>query len=56
MFPPIHYHTHFKIENEDYEGNVDEELYRTAIILPSYPELLDNQIEFICETIKNYFK
>lgn len=56
MFPPIHYHKHLNIEVDEYPGNVDEDLYNSVIILPSYPELLDNQIEFICETIKAFFK
>lgn len=54
MFPPIHYHNHLKhipanTTNAEY-------LYRHCLILPSYPELNKQKINYICEAIKSNLK
>jgi perosamine synthetase len=52
MFPPINYHKHYnwfagKIKNAKI-------IYDSTIILPSYPELQDNQIKYISKIIKKF--
>lgn len=53
MFPPINYHTHF---SHFPNFPVSKQLFETAFILPSYPELKLTEIKYICKTIKDYLK
>ncbi len=52
MFPPVTYHRHYshiKITTSNAEA-----LYDTCFMLPSYPDLTNNQIKFICNKIKSF--
>jgi len=53
MFPPINYHGHLKTFDN---FPISQLLYETALILPSYPELSESSISYICNTIKQFFK
>ena len=50
MFPPVNYHRHY----HDIKTNITnaKTLYNSCIMLPSYPDLTNNQISFICDKIK----
>lgn len=54
MFPPITYHDHFKDIKS--EISIAKNLYEQVLIFPSYPDLRDNEINRITNTIKNYLK
>lgn len=54
MFPPINYHNHYKNIKQNFENS--EELYNSVLVFPSYPNLLDKEIEYICNVIKKYMK
>ena len=52
MFPPVthhHHYSHIKITTSNAES-----LYDTCFMLPSYPDLTNNQIKFICNKIKSF--
>ena len=51
MFPDINKHQHLKI-NKEFKNSIL--LYNEVIILPSYPTLTNNQINFICEKINKF--
>lgn len=53
MFPPINYHSHLSDL-----GNfpISKKLYESIIILPSYPDLMNSEVTYICNTIKNFLK
>jgi len=53
MFPPINYHTHF---SHFKQFEVSKKLYETAFILPSYPELTQEEIKYVCKIIKDFLK
>ena len=54
MFPPVNYHGHYShIKTETKNA---KHLYESCLMLPSYPDLTDNQINFICDKIKNTCK
>jgi len=50
MFPPINYHSHFKMFDAK-NFKVSKQLYDSCLILPSYPTLKNEEIEFICITL-----
>tara|TARA_Y100000592_G_scaffold88365_1_gene144080 strand:+ start:3833 stop:4927 length:1095 start_codon:yes stop_codon:yes gene_type:complete len=54
MFPPVNYHRHY----HDIKTNITnaKTLYNSCIMLPSYPDLTNNQISFICDKIKQFAK
>jgi perosamine synthetase len=52
MFPPVNYHKHYHhIKTNITNAKI---LYNSCIMLPSYPDLTNNQISFICDKIKNF--
>jgi perosamine synthetase len=53
MFPPMNYHRHY---HEFVNFPISKQLYETCIILPSYPELTNTEINYICKTILNFLK
>lgn len=53
MFPPINYHHHLT-EYGNYP--VSKKLYETAILLPSFPDLVLKEIIYICDLIKKIIK
>jgi perosamine synthetase len=52
MFPPINLHKHYSYINTDLPNC--KKVYESSLILPSYPELENNEIEYICNTIKKF--
>lgn len=54
MFPPINLHKHLDSYIGDYSNS--EILYESVIILPSFPEISGSEINYICNTIKEFFK
>lgn len=50
MFPPITYHKHY--QNLKCDISNSKILHENCIILPSYPELNHQEINYICNTIK----
>ena len=51
MFPPVNYHGHYSHIKTDTKNA--KHLYESCLMLPSYPDLTDNQISFISDKIKN---
>jgi perosamine synthetase len=56
MFPPISYHKHLSIFANVGEEKNSEYLYRNSIILPSHPNLLKGDINYICNLLKKLIK
>jgi perosamine synthetase len=54
MFPPINYHHHYL--DFGYHFPVSKKLYETVLIFPSYPDLSETEVKYICKTIKNFLK
>ena len=54
MFPPVTHHKHYS--NIKIPIANAQLLYDTCIMLPSYPDLTNNQISFICNKISNFLK
>lgn len=54
MFPPINQHSHYSHFNESFR--ISRKLYEEVLILPSYPELTETEVKYICKTIKNFIK
>ncbi len=52
MFPPINYHKHLSKYGDNFP--ISKKIYETAIILPSYPDLLSINISYICDGIKKF--
>jgi dTDP-4-amino-4,6-dideoxygalactose transaminase len=58
IFYPINYHKHL-IDNDNVIINdctVAEELSKTTIMLPSYPELTNNQVDHIISVVNKYLE
>lgn len=53
MFPPINFHKHLSHITEKFK--ISNQLYEQVIILPSYPDLNNSDVLYICEKIKTYF-
>jgi perosamine synthetase len=53
MFPPINQHKHLSQYPNDC---VADELWKSVLMLPSYPELTKSEVVYICKHIKDYFK
>ena len=52
MFPPINAHKHLK----DYPNDgIAMDLWKTVLMLPSYPGLTKDEVLLICDKIKNFF-
>jgi len=53
MFPPINYHFQFKNS-----GNfpIAQKIYESSLILPSFPDLTQSEVKYICKTIKQFLK
>jgi perosamine synthetase len=54
MFPPINDHSHYSHFDEMFR--ISRQLYETVLILPSYPELTETEVKYICKTIKYFLK
>lgn len=52
MFPPINQHLHLNNFNNDEVASV---LWKSVVMLPSFPELTNHQITYICNQIKSFF-
>lgn len=52
MFYPIHVHKHLQYIKSN--NKVATTLNNECIILPSYPELTDIELEYICDMVMNY--
>lgn len=53
MFPPITHHKHLKqYQISENEAAPSEKLYKETLMLPSYPELTNSEINYICDKIK----
>lgn len=50
MFVPLHNLPPYRQDSRKFPGST--QLYRQGLMLPSYPELTHNQIQFICNIIK----
>lgn len=55
MFYPITSHPYMKFETKP-DVAVAKKLNKECAILPTYPALLDEEIEFICKTIKEFIE
>lgn len=56
MFPPMSYHDHlFRFSKPEEEIN-SKKLKDSCLILPSHPNLLKEEVNYICELIKNNYK
>jgi perosamine synthetase len=53
MFYEIKKHSH--LMNLDCETTCAEKLNKEVLLLPSYPDLTINQVDYICESIKKFF-
>jgi perosamine synthetase len=54
MFPPMNKHSHYSVHGDHYPNS--KKLYETVLIFPSYPDLSETEIKYICKTIKNFLK
>jgi len=54
MFPPINKHGHYNYFGEHFP--ISEQLYETVLIFPSYPDLTETEVKYICKTIKDFLK
>ena len=54
MFYEITKHNHLK--NIDCVTTIAEKLNKEVLLLPSYPDLTINQVDYICESVKKFFK
>ena len=53
LFMPMHSQPCY---NHKINFPITEKLYKTGVCLPSAPSLTDDDIEYICQLIKNYYK
>jgi len=54
FFYPLSYHTHLKNLLGRHPQSAAERLSRECVLLPSYPELSEKQIKYICDSILEY--
>ncbi len=54
MFPPINQHSHYSMIGEKFPNS--RKLYETVLIFPSYPDLTETEVKYICKTIKDFLK
>ena len=54
---PVHLHPYYQNQDQKYEGLKNAETYYSRCLsLPLHQNLTNEDIEFICETIKKFFK
>lgn len=53
MFMPMHSQPAYK---DAHSFPATEEIYKTGVCLPSAPSLTAEQLEFVCQTIKNFYQ
>jgi perosamine synthetase len=52
IFPPINFHKHYSYIKTSLPNC--KRVFESSLILPSYPELESNEIEYICNAIKKF--
>lgn len=54
LFYPMSYHTHLKPYAKENQEHIARTLNKECVLLPTFPDLTDSEIKYICQSLKEY--